>query len=226
MNLLAFETSTPTGGVALIKDDVVVGSTVITNSRAHSQICLPAAESLLEHSQMKWHDLDILACSIGPGSFTGVRVGASLVKSLCYSLAKPAVAVSTLEAMALNSYRGEDVGALVPLIDARVGEVYASIYQRGNEGHWESSSRELCISPEELVEVLPNNCLFCGEGARVYYESHFSSKGILAKPEALLSSPVSVAALALAKARNGEQIESQKIELVYLREPVARPKNP
>ena len=107
MKLLAFETASPSGGVALCIDGEIVQDCHYNDSKSHSRRCLKDAEDILEASGLQWSDIDCLGTSIGPGSFTGVRVGVTLVKGLCYSLDKPCVAVSSLESLALGSHCGE-----------------------------------------------------------------------------------------------------------------------
>lgn len=221
MILLAFETATPTGGAALLADGKLLGERVVTGTRAHSRQCLAFARELLDEAGLDWNRLDIIAASHGPGSFTGVRVGLTLAKGLGWSLQKKCISVSTLEAMALNADSGEDAGFVVPLIDARMNEVYGALYRRSEEG-LVPEGKEFAAPPAEVGKKLTGPALFCGEGARRYFDEHLKSHGVLAHPARLQASPAAVAKLAYRHAEQGKTADPAALKAVYLREPVPR----
>ena len=182
MNLIAFETSTPTGGAALFREGLLEGEMMIANPQSHSRVCLRYAEQLLAAAGMKWKDLDAVATSHGPGSFTGVRVGLTLAKGLAWSLRIRTTSVSTLEAIAHNGWSGEAAGHVAALVDARIGEVYGALF-RVEEGTLLRATEDFCVAPEKLAERLPEGpVLFCGEGAARYFDQHWRGHGQLARP--------------------------------------------
>lgn len=221
MILLAVETATPTGGVALLRDGAVVGEMRVTNAQAHSRRCLEYAEALLDIHGVKWSQVDVFAASHGPGAFVGVRVGLTLIKGLAWNLGKPCVTVSSLEALAVSSYGGEAVDHVVPVIDARVGEVYTAIF-RLVRGRLERESEDLCLAPEELARRLAGRCVFSGEGARKYRDV-LAPHGDLAPPARLLPTAAAVAELAARDAADGKLIAPADVAAVYLRDAIAHP---
>jgi tRNA threonylcarbamoyladenosine biosynthesis protein TsaB len=222
MKLLAFETATPSGGVALLVDGRVVGEVRLQGSQSHSKYALQQAGFLLETAKLQWKDLTHLATSHGPGSFTGVRVGLTIVKSLAWSLKLPCLSVNTLDVMAYHAYAGEAVEHVLPLIDARMGEVYTALYRVEN-GHTVRDSKDLVLSPAAAADLSPGNTLLCGEGERSYAPQFSHSRFHRAKADRLLPTAGAVAALALRSLELGEIIGPQDLQPIYLRDPVQRP---
>ena len=173
MKILGIDTSTPIGSVALIDDDNLVAEHTLNIVQAHSARLMPAIDGILKWSDITADDLDGCAVGIGPGSFTGIRIGVATIKSLCYALDKPIVGVSTLEAVAYN-LRWTD-GIICPLLDARRREVYGAIFEGGSE--WGRLSEDLCLSLDafldQLVEMtaqrrVPTTFNFVGDGLLTY----------------------------------------------------------
>lgn len=221
MKILAFETASPSGGVALLVDNAVVGEMRLNNAQAHSRHCLKFAETLLETSRIKWEEIDLLATSHGPGAFTGVRVGLTLVKGLAWSLGKPCVTVSSLEALARHAWCGETVDHVVPLLDARAGEIYGAVFRIDNGLVRERE--DFAGTAEEALAGLSGTALFAGEGARKYFDGCLSKHGVLARADRLLPSAAAVALLAAESFRAGHQQSAEEIAAVYLREATTAP---
>ena len=150
MKILGIDTSTPIGSVALIDDDNLVAEHTLNIVQAHSSRLMPAIDTVLKWGDLTAEDLDGCAVGIGPGSFTGVRIGVATIKSLCYALDKPIVGVSTLEAVAYN-LRWTN-GVICPLFDARRSEVYGSIFEGGAE--WQRLSEDLCLPIDGFLDRL------------------------------------------------------------------------
>src|SRR3989442_166155 len=132
MRLLAVETSTLAGGAAVLDGELVVGEYALDVSRPHSERLMGAIDRLLTDAGWTVRDLEGLAVSVGPGSFTGLRIGLSTVKGLALALSIPIVAVPTLDAMAaLLPFAALPV---CPVLDARKREVYASLYRWDGAG--------------------------------------------------------------------------------------------
>lgn len=222
MKLLAFETATPSGGVALLIDGVVQGEMRVNSAQAHSRQGMRLAEILLDSAGLAWSDLDVIATSHGPGSFTGVRVGLTIVKSLSWSLKCPCISVDSLEAMAVHAAGTSDHPYIVPVMDARMKEVYTGVFRNRN-GWPERVEENAAISPEELVEkvrVLDGKCLFSGEGARKYYEELLTDFGDLTRGDHLLASPGATGLLAYRRFERDGGVDPGALAAVYLREPV------
>src|SRR5436309_847811 len=132
MRVLALETSTRAGGVALVDGERLVAEYVLDISVTHSERLLAAVDRVLADARWTPRDLEGLAVSIGPGSFTGLRIGVSTVKGLGWALGLPIAAVPTLDAMAATVPWA--ALPVCPVLDARRGEVYASLYRRDGDG--------------------------------------------------------------------------------------------
>jgi tRNA threonylcarbamoyladenosine biosynthesis protein TsaB len=170
MKILGIDTSTPIGSVALIDGDNLVAEHTLNIVQAHSSRLMPAIDTVLKWSDITADDLDGCAVGIGPGSFTGIRIGVATIKSLCYALDKPIVGVSTLEAIAYNL--GSTNSVICPLLDARRNEVYGAIFEGGTE--WRRRSEDLCLSIDAFLDCLDEhtspNCTinFIGDGLTSY----------------------------------------------------------
>src|SRR5262245_28797949 len=127
MRLLALESATLAGGAALLDGDVIVGEHRSNIALTHSERLMVAVDRLLQDCGWSMSDLDGLAVSVGPGSFTGLRVGIATVKGLALAMSLPVAPVPTLDALA-SALPFADV-PVCPVLDARKGEVYLSCYR-------------------------------------------------------------------------------------------------
>lgn len=217
MNILAFETATPSGGVALLVDGRVIGEMRIYGAQSHSRHCLAFAETLLQSAQMNWKDLDVVAASHGPGSFTGVRIGLTQVKALAWANDLKCVTVSTLEGLAHHCYSGEKVDHVAAILDARMGEVYGAVFDV-REGGLHRATEDLCVAPEGMCKRLPGSMLLSGEGLQTYADLFTDGRFKKARPDRLLASAASVAMLAGREAAAGRFTTAEEIAAVYLRD--------
>jgi len=163
MRVLAVETSTLSGGAALLDGERVVGEYALDVRLTHSERLMAAIDQLLSDADWTARELEGLAVSVGPGSFTGLRVGLSTVKGLALALAIPVAAVPTLDAMAaMVPYASLPV---CPVLDARKREVYASLYRwdgRGMRREWDY----LAVAPDELARRLDEPVIVLGSSLR------------------------------------------------------------
>jgi len=181
MKILAIETSTYAGSIAVVVDGAILGEYYFNIGPVHTEKLIPSIDWLLSELGMVKSDLSGVAVSLGPGSFTSLRVGISTAKGICYSLGIPLVGVSSLKALAMNlpfaSYN------ICPVIDARKGEVFASLF-RSHNGELERIMEDIVISPEGLVEIIKDNTIFVGDGALLYkdYLEDNLGSGIMFSP--------------------------------------------
>lgn len=129
MLILGIESSAKSASVALSRDGALLAQSFQNCGRTHSRTLLPMAESLLAQAGVSLRDLDAVAVAHGPGSFTGVRIGVATVKGLCWGLEKPAVGVSTLEAMAWNGACAPAGALICCAMDARRDQVYQAQFE-------------------------------------------------------------------------------------------------
>ena len=130
MNVLAIDTSTNVLGVAVANEKGIVGEQITFTKRNHSVRAMPSIEAILKECGLKPRDLDKIVVAKGPGSYTGVRIGVTIAKTLAWSLGIPLSGVSSLEALALNERYFN--GLICPLFDARRGQIYTSLFKWEN----------------------------------------------------------------------------------------------
>lgn len=161
--ILAFDSTATVATAAVRKNGSTLGEFSVNAGNTHSTTLLPMAEQLMKSCSLTFDDIDIYALAQGPGSFTGVRIGAAVVKGLAFKNETPCVGVSTLEALAY-SLRGIK-GTLCPCMNARREQVYTAIFKSdGKTVH--RVTEDMAISVEELRERLSSydDVYFCGDG--------------------------------------------------------------
>jgi len=210
MRVLAVETSTLSGGAALLDGERVVGEYTLDVRITHSERLMAAIDQLLSDAGWTPRELEGLAVSVGPGSFTGLRVGLSTVKGLALALAIPVAAVPTLDAMAaMLPYASLPV---CPVLDARKREVYASLYRwdgRGMRREWDY----LAVAPDDLARRLDEPVIVLGDGADAIRSP--LARGI--RPPRRGPAPAAVGALGLARLAIGDTVAMADLAPIYLR---------
>ncbi|MCR5690881.1 MAG: tRNA (adenosine(37)-N6)-threonylcarbamoyltransferase complex dimerization subunit type 1 TsaB [Eubacterium sp.] len=171
MKILGIDSSGLVATVALLDQDILVGEYTIHNKKTHSQTLLPMIDTMLQMADVAVEELDALAVSAGPGSFTGLRIGASTAKGLAQGLNIPIVAVPSLEGLAYN-LQGVD-SLVVPMMDARRKQAYYGIY-RVKEDCPEVLVDQTAGPIEEVIEKvnqLGQPCIFLGDGCPVFRQT-------------------------------------------------------
>ncbi|OGP91644.1 MAG: tRNA (adenosine(37)-N6)-threonylcarbamoyltransferase complex dimerization subunit type 1 TsaB [Deltaproteobacteria bacterium RBG_16_48_10] len=163
MKILGIDTSTSCGSVGLIDDDSVISDCLLGNSITHSERLLHSIEHVLKQSRWAIEDLDGWAISLGPGSFTGLRIGVSTIKGLAFATRKPVAGIPTLDALASNV--SPTPYLICPILDARKGEVYTAFY-RYEEDTLKKLSAYQAINPEHLTKKIEEKTIFLGTGAK------------------------------------------------------------
>jgi tRNA threonylcarbamoyladenosine biosynthesis protein TsaB len=210
MRVLAVETSTLAGGAALLDGGLVVGEYTLDVSLTHSERLMGAIDRLLSDAGWTVRDLEGLAVSVGPGSFTGLRIGLSTVKGLAVALAIPVAAVPTLDAMAtLLPFAALPV---CPVLDARKHEVYASLYRWDGTGmrrEWEY----LALAPADLARRLDEPVIVLGDAAD-QIDSPYARR---IRPPRRGPSPAAVGFLGHQRLAMGDTVAPADVVPIYLR---------
>jgi tRNA threonylcarbamoyladenosine biosynthesis protein TsaB len=182
--LLAINTSTPQFSIALLrKTGSLLAEEIVSAPSRNFQALAPAFHNLLKASGANPKDLSAVAVAVGPGSFTGLRVGIALAKGLCQGLGIPIIGVSSLEALA-----SQCVDASIPirpLIDSRRGEVFTALFHRSREGNLVRMSEDVCLMMDALPGFAQENSLFVGndhDSHAPFVYRHLGSKARLAPP--------------------------------------------
>lgn len=215
--LLTVQTATPAGSIALTEGETLLGEFCLNVRRTHNDWLMEAIDSLLDNAGLQASDLDGFAVVVGPGAFTGLRVGMATVKGLALGTGRPIVGVSSLQTLALQApYARMPVCAL---LDARKQEVYAGMFS-WETGWPEALSDEQVVRPEALLTGLKGDILFIGDGAQTYRSLIVRQLGAQAHFVPAVSSlprAASAALLALREWENGHQKSPEELAPCYIR---------
>ena len=224
MKILAFDSTARAASCALVDDGRLLGHYNIDNGLTQSELLLPMAEDMLRSLGLTFDDIDAYAAATGPGSFTGVRIGVSLVKGLAFGKNKPCISVSTLEALAENIAALD--GILLPCMDARRAQVYNAVFS--SDGVTVTRlTEDRAVALTDLCEEMknyPNRKIYLsGDGYKVAKQA-FDKAGIKTEntpPLLINESAASIAAVAYRKLLAGDTLTDGEISPGYLRLPQA-----
>ncbi|MBI2470890.1 MAG: tRNA (adenosine(37)-N6)-threonylcarbamoyltransferase complex dimerization subunit type 1 TsaB [Planctomycetes bacterium] len=214
MKVLGIETSGNIGGVAVCENKHVIVAKGFGAGMQHGKELIPAIRTTLHEIGWKPRDIDLIAVDVGPGSYTGLRVGVACAKTLAYALNKPVVDVPIFDIIA-ESYTIGSI-PICPIIDARRNHVYACIYTM--EGAQRKRLTEfLVIQPEKLLSILPRPVIIFGDGVAPYKDI-FQQKDIIIDEEAhAIPNSRCVALLGGKMYDAGHRCEIDKLLPLYLR---------
>jgi tRNA threonylcarbamoyladenosine biosynthesis protein TsaB len=218
MVTLAIDTATRSAGVALLEDENILAEYYVRLRLTHSESVLPAIEAILSAAGLGVGDVRIFALTHGPGSFTGLRVGAGIVKGLALSTGGCIVGVSTLDALAQNLTFAPCL--VCPILDAKKGQIYTALYQPGEKGRLEQIEPDQAVDPAVFFRRIRNPVLFLGDGVPVYGDlirEMLPSKAFFAPANLQWIRPSAVALLGLEKYRRGETVDPMTFVPRYLR---------
>ena len=217
MNILSLDTSAEVCTAAICNGEKLVAEMTVNTGNTHSQTLLPVIEQILKISELTLDDIDCFACSTGPGSFTGVRIGVATLKGIAYGKNKPCISVSTLEALAYNLIGYE--GILCPVMNARRNQVYNALFEC-KDGKITRLCPDRALSIEELDEelaLLGKKIYLSGDGYDITVKG-FKKTAVEYVPERIRhQSGYSVARCALEKFNAGETLSDSEIAPIYLR---------
>lgn len=219
MKILSIDTSSASGSIALLEDRSVLSEWSVKETGTHSNWLQGAIKSHLESAGCPVSSIDLFAIDVGPGSFTGLRIGISTIKGLAWPLCKKVVGVSTLASLAMNVLYS--CRMVCPVLDARKGEVYAALYDTA-PGMPRPVMQEAAMKPEALVKEiagrnLTDDVLLVGSGAAVYSELFSESlPGAAIAPEHLWQIRASNVGL-IAYDMQERAVSPQELTPVYLR---------
>lgn len=219
MNILALDTSGPNCSVAVLNEQNVIANFNINIGKTHSETLLPLIDSLLNFSNLSLEDIDVYACCVGPGSFTGIRIGIATVKGFAISVSKPIVSVSSLESLAYNIPTFD--GLICSILDAKNNNVYAGLYKLNNSieivGDYYTDSIDDLI---KSLKTYNTNVLFVGDGAISYnnlLKKELGEKAFFTPYHLNGQSAVSLAKAALDKYNKSEIETVDTLHPLYLK---------
>lgn len=170
MRILALDSSGLVATVALLEDDQTIAEYTVNYKKTHSQTLLPMLDEIVKMTEFDLSTIDAIAVAGGPGSFTGLRIGAATAKGLGLALDKPLIHIPTVDGLAYNLYGNS--GLICPIMDARRNQVYTGLYRFENDD-FQVVEEQMAISVDELAEKLNQygeKVTFLGDGVPVYKE--------------------------------------------------------
>ncbi len=214
MITLAIDSTAVAASVAVVDSDKILAEYTVNTALTHSETLLPMIKAVLSSAKLTVKDVELFALTVGPGSFTGVRIGVSVIKGLCFGTNKPIVSVSTLEALARNLEGFE--GIICPLMDARRNQLYNALFKNGKR-----LTPDRLISAQDLEKELANYSepvYFTGDGYNLAH-SLIKAENIKHTPVRLrLQNAVAVAITAQESYKANENIFTDaSIAPIYLR---------
>ena len=225
MKILALDSTAKVASVAICDGEKTLATFTCNNGLTHSEILLPMVEDCLARAGVSLSDIELFACNAGPGSFTGVRIGAAVIKGLAFGKNIPCVPVSTLESLAENLFPLD--GIYCPLMDARRNQVYNALFAV-RDGKLTRLTEDRAISLSELGDELENNyrstpVYLSGDGYDIA-KKYLSTRDITIKetPAALINQDaVSIAKCSKRAHEDGVSATDTSLSPTYLRMPSA-----
>ena len=218
MIILAMDTSGPVAGVAILEDGRVRYEAMAVNKMTHSESIMPMVEEALCRTALQKEQLTHLAVTVGPGSFTGVRIGVTAVKAMSHALGIPCIGVDALEATAFGIENSDEI--ICPIQDARVHQVYGAAFRGGQR-----LMADCVVKLDEYlaqISALGDRFLFTGDGVLAYREQIAEALGEKARFAAAHSAYLRPAAVACLAERDREQaVDYLTLQPLYLRAPQA-----
>lgn len=220
MKILAIESASITASCAVSQNDIILGEYSLSHKKTHSEKLMPLIESLLHDMEININDIDVIAMSEGPGSYTGLRIGAAIGKSIAFAKNIPIVNVPTMKSLASNIYITDKY--IVPVMDGKAGRVYTGIYKWVNK-RLTTIKEQFPTNIEDLIEMLnqmKEPIILNGDGS-VNYKSTFDEmmkiKPLYAPNQFNYLKASSLASIGYEMAKSGETIKASDFSPKYLR---------
>ena len=222
MKLLAIETSTMMSSIALIDENKLLAENQIEIKSTYSDALFPLIEHILKSVKVSIKEVDAFALAQGPGSFTALRIGISVIKGLALATNKPLIAIPSLDGLAHNICFTKLL--ICPLLDARKDEVYTAFYKREDLHLLKKLTPDRVIVPEKLLDEIREDVVFLGGGSDLYRNlivKKLKEKVLFAPLHLKYPRASTIAQLALEKLKNNEIMNIESISPVYVRAPEA-----
>lgn len=213
MLILGIDTSGKTASASLFdtETNTFLAESTLYTQKTHSQVIMPIVKDIIFQTGKTMSEIGLIAVANGPGSYTGLRIGVSAVKAMCFALDIKCTGVSTLEGLAFNNTAFK--GVICSVMKARGELVYTCSYK--NDTHLEQICEEKIISCDELAEFLKevnSDVLLCGDGAEDFFKDYALPKLYIAPPQSRLQNACGVCLASLSK----ESVSPDELEVSYL----------
>jgi tRNA threonylcarbamoyladenosine biosynthesis protein TsaB len=217
MKILAVDTATKSCSVAVMDEQSVISEYTVNHKETHSRFLMGMIHAILDICRLTVIDLDGFAVTIGPGSFTGLRIGLSAIKGFALATGKPLVGISTLEVLAYQISGSDKL--ICPMMDARRDEVYTARYYF-NDQKLECQQLPQVASPEKAIENINVPCIMVGDGSMRYQaliKSRLGSMGIFANFTQQVIRASTVGHIAMQRFTLNDTDDVSRIEPFYIR---------
>lgn len=220
MKVLAIESASITASCAVSEDGIILGEYTLSHKKTHSEKLMPLIESLMTELELKIQDIDVIAISEGPGSYTGLRIGAAIAKSMAYAVNIPMANVPTTKSLAGNVFDMDKL--IVPIMDAKAGRIYTGIYKWEN-GNLITVKEQFPCNIEELIEILngySETIIFNGDGSVNYkgiINDKLNKKAYFAPNRFNYLNASTLSSIGYTMAVSGELIKASEFQPQYLR---------
>jgi tRNA threonylcarbamoyladenosine biosynthesis protein TsaB len=220
MKILAIDTSGIVASVCVMDETKTIAEFTVNYKKTHSQTIMPMVKNICDMVELDLSEVDYVAVSSGPGSFTGLRIGAATAKGLAHGLNKRIVPVPTLDTLAYNIYETQKI--ICPIMDARRGQVYAAFYN-WNDGKLEKLTDYLAQPIEEIADIalgFENEVIFLGDGVAVHEQVLRNLLGdnlMIAPPNSNMQRASSLGALAFEFIKEHKDINYAEFAPFYIR---------
>ena len=216
MKILGIDTSSKFLSIAVSEDKNIIKEESYLLDRQHSSQLVPKIKELIKKSRLSIKKIDGFVVGIGPGSFTGLRIGVSTVKGFGIALGKPCIGVASIDAIACNA-DSAGCNEIVPVIDAKRGQVYAAIYRKkGNQII--RISEYLLLPIDELMKTIKGSPVFLGDGVSLYKDkiSDMNRKAVFMEEKYWYPEAGHLIELGFAKIKNMKKVNLGKLIPMYM----------
>jgi len=216
--ILALENATACGSVAIVTPEACLYEQALTSNATHSQRLLASLERALDETALHWPDIDAIAVSLGPGSFTGLRIVLSTVKGLAMATGKQLIGISSLDGLAAQFHGTNKL--VCPVLDARKKQVYTAFYRADGAGCPRRAGEILSITPAALAGRIDEPVILAGDGAVLYHDvlaERLGDKALFAPHTRYFPKAGAIGALALEKHAAGDFIPAAAAVPIYAR---------
>ena len=215
MNILAIDTAGKTAAVAVMRDDTLLYEMASNTGLTHSETLLPMVDTALKACGLTSAQLDLYAVTNGPGSFTGLRIGLSVIKGLAQPRQIPCVGVSTMAALA---YGVNGAGTVIAAQDARRGQVYWAAFDLADHTRLTPDAAAPVTELQNFVKTCKKPLFFVGDGAQLCYNKFGTQPGVLSCPPSLQAPrALGICLAALRMQADGETCPPEALRPQYLR---------
>jgi tRNA threonylcarbamoyladenosine biosynthesis protein TsaB len=216
--ILALETATTCGSLALVAEGRCLAEYSLNAASTHSRRLLSGIDWLLAQCELSWPQIGAIAVSLGPGSFTGLRIALSTAKGLCMAADKPLIGVETLTGLA-SQFPFSSL-PICPVVDARKNEIYTALYRCNEQGIPKKTTEAMVIKPERLQEFITTPTLLVGDGLPLYgqmLKELLGDLALLAPTETCFARAAAIGSAAWHLFRQGAFLDPATTVPIYVR---------